>query len=229
MPTHAAERAVSDRPASPVGVAHRWLPWLSMLLVAAGLLLLLWSPWQAAGAAGSAPAPVTAPTGGAPAASGPIAPVRLVIPAIGVDAPVEARGTVRTRNPFTGRVVDGFGVPASMRTTAWWSDGPKPGSGQMAVVLGHLQVGGYGVFDHLDRLRPGDAVDLYDRGGSVLRLQVLAAPVTGLAKSTSALADVLNGHPAGAAVALVTCGGRFDRAVGQSVDNTVVFARAVGR
>jgi hypothetical protein len=155
--------------------------------------------------------------------------VRLAIPAIGVAAPVEARGTVRSKNPFTGQTVNGFGVPASMHTTAWWSDGPKPGSGQMAVILGHEQPGGDGVFNRLDQLRPGQAVDVYDAGGAVLHLQVLSAPLTGLDKSTSALADALNRHPAGAALALVTCGGQFDSRARQSVDNTVVFATLAGR
>ena len=200
-----------------------------LLALGAGLgLLLIWNhrPVADASAAPTVAAPTagSAPVGGVPLASGPIVPVRLAISAIGVQAPVEARGTVRSKNPFTGQVVDGFGVPVSMHTTAWWSDGPKPGSGQMAVILGHEQPGGDAVFNRLDRLRPGDAVDLSDASGAVLHLQVLSAPLTGLDKSTSALSDALNGHPAGADVALVTCGGQFDSRAGQSVDNTVVFA-----
>lgn len=200
-----------------------------LLALGAGLgLLLIWNhrPVADASAAPTVAAPTagSAPVGGVPLATGPIVPVRLAISAIGVQAPVEARGTVRSKNPFTGQVVDGFGVPVSMHTTAWWSDGPKPGSGQMAVILGHEQPGGDGVFNRLGRLHPGDAVDLYDKAGAVLHLQVLSAPLTGLDKSTSALSDALNGHPAGADVALVTCGGQFDSRAGQSVDNTVVFA-----
>ena len=98
----------------------------------------------------------------------------------------------------------------------------------MAVVLGHEQVGGgYGVFNRLTQLRPGDDVVLRDRSGAALHLRVLQPPVTGLAKSTSALADTLNRHPAGADVALVTCGGTFDPKARQSEDNTVVFASVV--
>lgn len=205
-----------------------------LIALAAGLgLLLIWEhrPEADASAASTAAAPpaAAAPAAAAPVATGPIVPVRLVIPAIGVRAPVEARGTVRSKNPFTGQVVDGFGVPASMHTTAWWSDGPEPGSGRMAVVLGHEQPGGDGVFNRLNRLHPGEAVDLFDKGGAVLHLQVLSAPLTGLDKSSSALSDALNRHPAGADLALVTCGGQFDSRVGQSVDNTVVFARVIGR
>jgi hypothetical protein len=197
--------------------------------------VLFWAPWRSAGTylVGSPDSATAAPTGAtaaqAAAARG-ILPARLAIPAIGVTAPVEARGTVRSKNPFTGQVVDGYGVPSSMSATSWWSDGPQPGSGRMAVILGHEQPGGgYAVFNDLDRLRPGDPVDIYDSGGAVVHLQVLAAPLTGLAKSTSALGDALNHHPAGADVALVTCGGQFDQGAGQSKDNTVVFATLGGR
>jgi Sortase domain len=218
--------------------------WAFLLLVAVGAGLLLWAPWQggpaaqeaaagtgAAAGSTSAQAPAGA-AGGAGAASpaaatGPIVPVRLAIPRIGVDTTVESRGTQRYTNPFTGKAVSGYGVPESMRTVSWWSDGPRPGSGQMAVLLGHTQVGGYGVFNDLTRLRAGDPVTLTSSDGSVLRLTVLGAPVTGLDKSTSALADALNGHPAGADIALVTCGGPFDEAARQSEDNDVVFATVV--
>ncbi|SEK42877.1 Sortase family protein [Blastococcus sp. DSM 46786] len=162
------------------------------------------------------------------AAAGPIEPAWLAIPAIGVDAPVEHRGTATYENPFTGRTVEGYGVPESMLTTSWWSDGPAPGSGQMAVVLGHQQDGGDAVFNRLHELAPGDEVVLRDARGAALRLTVLGEPLTGLDKATSALSDALNGHPAEADVALVTCGGEFDDAAGTSTENTVVFATVAG-
>lgn len=211
--------------------AERRARWATLLLVAAGVGLLLWSPWAPGRSVFGQAAPAgAAPPGGVvpAAAAGPIVPTRLVVPAIGVDAPVESRGTVRSRNPFTGQVVDGFGVPESMTSTSWWSDGPRPGSAQMAVVLGHEQVGGgYGVFNRLDQLHPGDDVLLRDRTGASLHFRVLQAPLTGLSKSTSALADALDAHPAAAGLALVTCGGRFDPQARQSQDNTVVFAALV--
>jgi hypothetical protein len=180
-------------------------------------------------AAGSPGAPglSLAPAGG-PAAVGAIVPAGLSIPAIGVDTAVEPRGTVTYDNPFTGQAVAGYGVPESLDTAAWWSDGPQPGSGQMAVVLGHQQNGGQAVFNRLQELHPGDQVLLRDAGGAVLTLQVLGEPLTGLDKATSALSDALNGHPADADVALVTCGGEFDDAAGTSTMNTVVFATVVG-
>jgi hypothetical protein len=167
-----------------------------------------------------------APAGG-PAATGAIVPAGLSIPAIGVDTVVEPRGTVTYENPFTGQTVAGYGVPESLDTASWWSDGPQPGSGQMAVVLGHQQSGGAAVFNRLHELRPGDQILLRDGGGAVLTLEVLGEPLTGLDKATSALSDALNGHPADADVALVTCGGEFDDAAGTSTTNTVVFATVV--
>jgi hypothetical protein len=209
------------------------------MLAAAGLLV--WGPWRSGAADNASVGGSASSVGTAPAAApgartpgettrfvdGPIVPTHVSIPAIGVNTTVEHRGTVRTKNAFTGQQVTAFGVPTSMRTTSWWSDGPEPGSGQMAVILGHTQVGGYGVFNRLGQLRAGAPLTLRAANGDTLRLQVLGAPVTGLDKATSALADTLNGHPAGADVALVTCGGTFDRQAGASEDNVVVFASVV--
>lgn len=240
-----AEPAGAHRHAAPPartsGRSRSWAVIVAML-VAAGVLF--WSPWrQESGTASSAAdpagatvaaAPSTAPasagSAGAPQTrivDGPIVPTHIAIPAIGVDTTVEHRGTVRQKNAFTGQTVEAYGVPTSMRTTSWWSDGPEPGSGQMAVVLGHTQVGGYGVFNKLATLHSGDPVTLRAANGDTLRLAVLGSPATGLDKSTSALADALNGHPAGADVALVTCGGQFDEQAKASEDNIVVFASVV--
>ena len=90
----------------------------------------------------------------------------------------------------------------------------------------HQQSGDSAVFNRLHELRDGDEVVLRNADGEVLHLTVLGAPRTGLSKATSALADALNGHPQGADVALVTCGGEFDDRAGTSTDNTVVFATA---
>jgi len=191
------------------------------------------APSSSAPAAAAAPAAPT--TSGAPSAvpsspegrtaDGALVPDRIAIPAIDVDTTVESRGTVSYTNPFTGAEVSGYGVPESMATTSWWSDGPAPGSGRMAIVLGHS---GNGVFDRLTALHAGDDVTLRGADGELLRLTVLGAPVTGLDKATSALADTLNSHPADAAVALVTCDGEYDRSAAASEDNTVVFARLAG-
>jgi hypothetical protein len=195
------------------------------------------TPSQAAPSAAvpSSSAPAAPTTSSAPSAvpssagdatvDGAVVPARLAVPAIGVSTTVESRGTVSYTNPFTGAEVSGYGVPTDLGKTSWWSDGPAPGSGRMAIVLGHS---GPGVFDRLTELHAGDEVTLRSADGQVLELAVLGEPVTGLDKATSALADTLNSHPADAAVALVTCGGKFDESADASEDNTVVFARLAG-
>ncbi|WP_347059166.1 class F sortase [Blastococcus sp. HT6-30] len=203
----------------PIRGADRRAAGAFVVVLAAGLALI-WVVAARPDPGGAAPAPAVSEM----AATGPIVPAGLVIPAIDVDTVVESRGTVTYENPFTGQTVKGYGVPESMATTSWWSDGPHPGSGRMAVVLGHQQEGGPAVFNRLHELRSGDEVLLRDGAGAQVALTVLGDPLTGLDKSTSALADVLNGHPEGAAVALVTCGGEFDEDAGTSTDNTVVFA-----
>lgn len=186
---------------------------------------------SAPAASTSAPPTTAAPSSAVPSspedrtAGGALVPTRLAVPAIGVDATVETRGTVGYTNPFTGAEVAGYGVPTDLDNTSWWSDGPAPGSGRMAIVLGHS---GPGVFDRLTELHAGDEVTLRSADGELLRLTVLGEPVTGLDKATSDLSDTLNAHPADAAVALVTCGGEFDTAAEASEDNTVVFARLAG-
>jgi hypothetical protein len=212
-------------------------PLLAFLLVLlAGGAVLFWmygrpaadaAPASAPPSATEGPSQASAPPAGTVPADGPIVPVRLTIPAIDVDAAVESRGTVQYENAFTGRPVTGFGVPESMATTSWWSDGPQPGSGQMAVVLGHENDAGPAVFDRLHELRPGDRLTMTDADGAVLTLEVMGEPLTGLDKATSALSDALNGHPAGAGLALVTCGGEYDPEAQASEDNTVVFAAVV--
>jgi hypothetical protein len=196
------------------------------LRAAAAVLLFLAAAFGVYLVATGGPGLSLAPSSGPPAV-GAIVPASMGIPAIGVDTAVEQRGTVTYDNPFTGQTVTGYDVPDSLGTAAWWSDGPQPGSGEMAVVLGHQQSGGAAVFNRLHELRPGDQVLLRDGGGAVLTLEVLGEPLTGLDKATSALSDALNGHPADADVALVTCGGEFDDAAGTSTTNTVVFATVV--
>lgn len=76
-------------------------------------------------------------------------PLKVVIPSLHVRAPVLGIDPV-------GRVL----VPPSDPTSVgWWREGARPGARRGAAVLtGHTVATGGGVFDDLDRLRPGDTV-----------------------------------------------------------------------
>lgn len=154
----------------------------------------------------------------------PIVPKHLYVPAIGVNTTISPKPTEQTNDPFIGKVVPSFGVPDDMYTTTWWSSGPRPGSTGLAVILGHTQIGGYGVFNNLAHLKAGEAVGV-TRGATTLRFEVMSVR-TGISKTDpTALQTVLTRHPAQARLALLTCSGDFNGGFRESAENTVVFAR----
>jgi LPXTG-site transpeptidase (sortase) family protein len=85
-------------------------------------------------------------------------PVRLVVPRLGVDAPVIGIGTV-----------DGVLVPPDdPATLGWWAAGAEPGAARGgALITGHTVHTGGGAFDDLGTLRPGDRVKVNTLDGVI--------------------------------------------------------------
>lgn len=76
-------------------------------------------------------------------------PIRVVIPALGVNAPVVPIKAV-------GRVLI---PPSDPQQLGWWADGARPGSARgSALVTGHTVHTGGGALDNLEHLKPGDRV-----------------------------------------------------------------------
>jgi sortase family protein len=143
-------------------------------------------------------------------------PVRLVIPAIGVSAPMIPLGLRKDGSAET---------PDSVTDTGWFAPGPEPGERGAAVVIGHVDSHrGPGVFFHLRALRRGDRITVVARGRRRLRFVVTGARQTAKASFPT---GVVFGRTNWPALRLVTCGGRFDRSTGHYVDNYIVFARLV--
>jgi len=200
-------------------VAHRARPvrWAALALIVTGALVLgtvtvlrLVQPGVVAGplwvpAAGAAPPPVpaVAPTG---------TPTRLVIPAIGVDTPLQSLG------------LDAHGQllpPAGYDEAGWYALGPAPGDQGPAVLAGHVDSkAGPAVFYRLRDLRPGAPVRVL-RGGRWLDFQVVGTER--YAKASFPTARVYGPTP-DAQLRLITCGGVFER--GTYRDNLVVYAIA---
>ncbi|WP_316576013.1 class F sortase [Nocardia canadensis] len=154
---------------------------------------------------------------------------RLVVPALDIDAPMAPAPTTVEFDPFLGREVESFGVPVDMESTTWWSDGPRPGEPGLAVVLGHTQVNGHGVFDHLGDLAPGDHLEVRPAWSGWAAGFRVREVIAGIPKSDSAaLSGILSAHRAVSGLALITCDGRFDQVVGASEANTVVIAESLG-
>ena len=98
----------------------------------------------------------------------PGAPQRLVVPALGIDAPVVPIGA-------PGGVLT---PPADPQVLGWWADGARPGATRgSALVTGHTVHSGGGAMDDLERLGRGDRVwmttDAGRIGYSVRRVAVL--------------------------------------------------------
>jgi hypothetical protein len=161
---------------------------------------------------GELPGQVTAPGTGAEAA-----PVRLVIPAIGVE----------TRLVRLGLEPDGgMAVPEDFGRAGWFAGGPAPGEAGPAVIAGHVDSRtGPAVFYRLRELRPGQAVLVERADGTRLRFVVEQA--RSYPKAAFPTAAVFGPVPS-AALRLITCTGDFDRARGSYRDNLVVFARLAG-
>ncbi|MEV7320500.1 class F sortase [Streptomyces sp. NPDC093970] len=164
------------------------------------------------------PVPSPSATTGAPAALGRSVPVRLSIPAIGVDTPLielglAADGTVQVP-PVTARDRAG-----------WYRHSPTPGQVGPSVILGHVTVGSYGdgVFRRLAELRRGEpAVARLENGRSAV---FTVDEVRTVAKSAFPTQDVY-GDVDRPELRLITCGG--PRGGDGYLDNVIVFATLTG-
>jgi LPXTG-site transpeptidase (sortase) family protein len=144
----------------------------------------------------------------------PSKPVRLEVPAIGVDAPVIELGL----NPD-----DTLEVPEDFATTGWWSGGPRPGQLGPAVIAGHVDSkSGPAVFYRLRELAKGDAIRVHERNGATTTFTVerIERHPKDEFPTDAVYRSDLDRH----ALRLITCGGTFDRSTGHYRDNVIVFA-----
>ena len=147
--------------------------------------------------------------------------VRLSIPAIGVNAPIESVGV---------RPDGAMETPGQhpWSDVAWYSAGPRPGERGSAVIAGHLdRPGGTpAVFWRLRDLHVGDIVLVVDAHGKTLRFHVTrmlyyppqAAPVQ----------DIF-GNTAGSFLNLTTCAGGWIPPQHQTSLRLVVYTSLVGQ
>jgi hypothetical protein len=106
-----------------------------------------------------------------------------------------------------------LGVPKKL--VGWFAEGPKLGQPGWVILDGHTKFGGGGVFDGLDRIRPGGTVIVNSRGYRVVATQRVPK---------NALAPAL--QRAGSGVLLITCTGARISATGQiHRDNLLIWAQ----
>lgn len=142
-------------------------------------------------------------------------PIRVAIPAVGVDSGLMNLGIKRNGN---------LQVPPNGFPAGWFTGGPTPGEKGPAVIAGHVRWSGRaGVFARLGWVRPGDRIVItrQDRSVAVFRVtRVRQFPKT--AFPTAAVYGDLD-H---AGLRVITCGG-LDDVSNKYEANIVVFADLV--
>jgi len=157
------------------------------------------------GPAGFVPPPPTDSGTGDP-------PTRLRIPAIHVDSPLEvlhldASGALE--------------VPKEYAHAGWFAEGAVPGEVGPAVIAGHVDsTTGPAVFSLVNRLHPGDVIEVFRHEGWVAFRVV---EVGRYPKDAFPTARVYGPTP-DPELRLITCSGAFDSRQRSYVDNTVVYA-----
>jgi LPXTG-site transpeptidase (sortase) family protein len=162
----------------------------------------------------SVPPSSSRPAAKAVRALGRSVPVRLRIPAIGVDTPVMQLGLAADGS------VQVPPITADDRA-GWYRNSPTPGQTGPSVILAHVTVGAYGdgVFRHLARLHAGDRIVTGLKNGTAPEFTV--TDVRTVAKSDFPTKAVY-GNVGRPELRLITCGG--PRTGDGYLDNVIVFA-----
>ncbi len=143
-------------------------------------------------------------------------PVHLKIPAIKISADLLGLGL----NPDNTLQVP----PLSKNSQAGWYRGsPTPGQLGPSVILGHADSAKYGpgIFFKLGALRPGDTVTVTRADHTAATFKV--DRVVSYPKNHFPTLEVY-GNTGDAELRLITCGGTFDSATGNYLNNIVVYA-----
>ncbi|MDB4978458.1 MAG: peptidase sortase [Candidatus Peribacteria bacterium] len=139
-------------------------------------------------------------------------PIRLRIRNIHVDAAVEQVGTNENQEMQT---------PTEWNNVGWYAPGPRPGQQGTAVMAGHLDSKtGKAVFWDLQKLKPGDTVDVVDSAGHTLTFTVKHKETY---TDTTAPMQKIFGQTDGIHLNLITCGGTWNKTAGRYEEKLVVY------
>ncbi|WP_206784087.1 class F sortase [Amycolatopsis sp. MtRt-6] len=145
-------------------------------------------------------------------------PASLTIPAIGV----RAEGITDL-----GLAPDGaLEVPGDATTVGWFTGAPSPGETGPAVLAAHVDYKHVpGAFARLKELRPGEQARVGRADG---RIAVFTVYRVERYPKAAFPTDQVYGDTPDPELRLITCGGAFDRASGNYLDNVVAYARLTG-
>lgn len=165
------------------------------------------SPPPEPGASGTAsPAPSQTPSVAKP--------VRVVIPAIGVDSKLVPLGL----NDDNSMEVPNFGL------AGWYEPGPRPGAPGPAVIAAHVDsINGPDVFARLKELTAGDKIIVAHADGAATTFVVRRSEQQ--LKEDLPVGRIWNDTDE-VALRLITCGGNFDPNARSYKSNVIVYARS---
>ena len=138
-------------------------------------------------------------------------PIRLIIPAINVDAHIQHVGLTPDGN---------MEVPNNTIDVGWFKLGSRPGEKGSAVISGHMngENGETGVFAQLSKLKNGDTGTVTDDNGTVLLFIVQETRVydVGYAEEVFSANDTAH-------LNLITCDGVWDETKASYTKRLIVF------
>ena len=154
-------------------------------------------------------------------------PMRLLIPAISINAVVEEVG-ILTKGDFAGDLATPMETPTRSQWTnvGWYAAGPRPGERGSAVIDGHLDdnYGQPAVFWNLRKLHAGDEVQVVMSNGKKLTFRV--SRIESYPPQAAPLQDIF-GNNGGIYLNLITCAGDWIRSEGQTTLRLVVYTTLV--
>lgn len=144
-------------------------------------------------------------------------PVRLLIPAIGVDTYVEQVGVDEE-----GRM----GVPQNTNNVGWYMFGTKPGNTGSAVIDGHVDTadGLPSVFANLQLLTSQNQITVIDEKG--MEHVFLVDSVVSYPANETPLEQIF-AYSTSRNLVLITCSGYWDYTQNDYSERTVVYSRLV--
>lgn len=143
-------------------------------------------------------------------------PVKLSIPAIGVNASI---------GPLSKRADGALEPPARLRDAGWYTESSVPGSTGPAVIAGHVDdTRDAGVFARLHELEAGAEILVRLSDGTEQRFRMTGSVDTAKAEFPT---EAVYGPTPAAALRIVTCNLPYDFEAMRYRNNLVVFATAI--
>lgn len=193
---------------------------LAMAITIAGLLVLAGRPGHLPETPSAAPDGPTPPVTPAPlrqpaTLTAPL-PVALWIPAIGVRSRLIRLGLTRQGT---------LQVPSSPSVAGWYTGSPRPGEIGSSIIAGHIDSYlGPGVFYRLRELHLGNEIYVRQANGRLAVFRVTAVHQYPKARFPTA---AVYGPVPDAELNLITCGGTYDYATHNYLNNIVVYSTEV--